>query len=130
MGRFVFLSFFIIISFNVNSQTVYRGCKTGNSINNYTNNTVLGNPYYATFAYSTIAPSCPRAQTTGSRIGTCNLTSSGVFGAQGDLYDYIILNPPIDCPLDDYIWILILSLSGLGFYYMRSRSLHKLSAQL
>ena len=64
------------------------------------------------------------------RIGSQNTSCyiKGYSGA-GDAYGTLInfSRTPADCPLDDYIWLLILPLGVFGFYIMRKSSLPNLA---
>ena len=101
----------------------------------YTNDTGIDEDYYVLIFYigtyrvyntplSTIPPSCPRAI-----LGAQTSTRCLVNGNRGRVYNYTYITrttSSISCPLDDYIWLLILPVSGLGFYTMRKRIFFKL----
>lgn len=72
---------------------------------------------------STVAPACPRAMLGASTGVRCIINKYN----RGLILNYTQLNPPVQCPLDNYIWFLILPLGGLGFYYMCKRNLQSSS---
>lgn len=58
-----------------------------------------------------------------STIPCTTCTGLGSPAKSGTLADLTVIR----CPLDEYIWLLILSLGTIGFYLMRKRSLLSLA---
>lgn len=120
--RFSIVLAIIILLLQSQKTFSQTGCLSGNVIYNLTGYTLFGNPYYASFAYNTNAPNCPRAVITSSSKGSCYLSTRGFLGSQGTLHDYQILNPPLDCDIDDYVSALIISASAVGIFCLRRKN--------
>lgn len=130
--KYVFVLFFLIVC-SKNAFSQLQGCYISGENNIYTFDTGNNYTYYLLGfipigpykVYSTplptIAPNCPRASLGGSTGVSCwkSPTSSLTLGT---IYNYAYLTPPVLCPLDEYIWILILPMGSLGFRYLRRRS--------
>lgn len=97
------------------------GCVSGNAIYNLTGYTILGNPYYATYAYSTNAHNCPRAELVSIVRSSCNLSTSGFLGPQGTLYNYRVLNSPLGCDIDNCISVFILMGAVSVTYFIKRK---------
>ena len=115
MKRFFLLSIALIfLSFS--SETCYAGCLSGNIY--YSGGPVLG--YWNTGIFN----ACGWSRT-GGTSGICNIYLGGnVFDPNnyttGTNGNYVSI---VSCPLDAYIWLLILPIVSLGFHYMRRKSL-------
>lgn len=130
-----FLVFIFLIFCSKDSFSQLKGCYIAGENNIYTFDT--GSTSYLFFAgnydrYSTPrptnAPNCPRAQLLTNLGSDCVRPLSSIFdyAGLGTLYTYKILNPPIDCPIDNYVILLMLPIGSLGFHFMRRRSFQQL----
>lgn len=104
-----------IISIDVNAQ-IGRGCYVDGVL--YTSNTSKGNRFF----YRTpgnLSDPCGYVYT-GSNDGQCRLYNSGPVGNNSSYTQY--LNnfgndwDVIACPIDDYVWLLIIALVGLAVF--------------
>lgn len=66
-------------------------------------------------------PSCPRATNVRpiTGVGILKLCIVGI--TTGDIVTYDTLNPPIQCNLDDYSWVLGASASALALIVIRKK---------
>jgi hypothetical protein len=107
----IFLLPIALLSINVKAAT---GCVlTSNKSKIYTKkNGGAGSTDYRTTNVSTATAGCVYAQTATS----CTVGGSG----PGFLGDTTILN----CPIDDYAWLILLLFGGLGFLHVRKKALN------
>ncbi|SER32086.1 hypothetical protein [Pedobacter rhizosphaerae] len=120
---------FMLFSFRASGAV---GCRIGNII--YTNqysgasaNVVILSITYGNFQNNltlpTNPPNCPRATNivpVSALINLCVLNGNILNG--GTMVNYERLDPPIGCPIDDYIWLLF-GFSAYMFYKLRFRNL-------
>ena len=106
----ILLSIIVLISITVRAAT---GCVlTSDKSKIYTKkNGGASSIDYRTTNVSTALSGCVYAQTTTS----CTVGGSG----PGFLGDTVVLN----CPIDDYIWLILLFFGGLGFVNVRNKCL-------
>ncbi|MFI5450538.1 hypothetical protein ACHMWN_00095 [Pedobacter sp. UC225_61] len=106
------LKFFIVflVAFgmviSVNGAT---GCVLNSNLTKIYTSLQSGTTYRSTTS-STALSGCVYKQTTNS----CTVSGLGA-GFKGDT---TILN----CPIDNYVWLILLSLGGLGFMHIRKKS--------
>jgi len=126
--KYLFTSFLFLLTNVVFAQTT--GCFiTGDNVI-YTRDTGVNGDYYVNFILdvyvsgphpiydsplSLVAPACPRAVRGSSTNVRCIINKY----SRGTIYNYIQLNPPIQCPIDDYIWLLILPFGTFTYFYYR-----------
>ncbi len=62
---------------------------------------------------------CPRVKTFGNTsIGVCYIRtgpSTNYVYTSGNIYNYV----PENCPLDDYVWVIVVAIGGIGFVMLR-----------
>lgn len=106
----IFLLSIALLSITVKAAT---GCVlTSNKSKIYTKkNGGAGSTDYRTTNVSTALSGCEYAQTTTS----CTVGGSG----PGFLGDTVVLN----CPIDNYVWLILLFFGGLGFVHVRNKCL-------
>jgi len=136
MGRTYFFATFFLLFINV-AIYAQTGCASTNP--------ALGNPVIYTTKIGTVTPA--RYSPSGTRItinavqqpqpqcnnfyksiissgslGTCRINTSSATSTTTSSYSNgWLVSYTLNCPLDNYIFLLILPLGGLGFYYMRKR---------
>ena len=105
MGRILPLFLFFLILFQTKFVKADVFCE----------GVISGALYYPNGGYNAVP--APSGTCRWVRIGNApNSTNCAFLTNSGN---YSLQN----CPLDDYIWLLILPLGGLGFYYIGRRSL-------
>ena len=133
MKYFVVLTILLLIAFSASyantgclssfpgSNWIYTtrsGTYTGafGTVPKYLNNLSDGTRFQkgSVFCYVETAP-----------VNSCWIDGTAASPPQGVIYGTLVSFSltPTSCPLDDYIWLLILPLGVLGFYFMRKRSL-------
>ena len=132
LSLFFFL-FFLSFNSYPQAQPTTNGCyiQCTNCVRKfYVNNTGVTNGTGAAngFVYNTIlalnsSTTCPRVATFGSTTNVRCYGPSPTYES-GIIYNTYTINY---CPLDDYIWLLILPLGVFGFYTMRKSSLLNLA---
>jgi len=120
MGRIrYFLIFLFLLSISYQSKA-QSGCYVSSDANIYTSSRSNG-----TFRYSTGATPILNANCVSVSGTVCDVYDTFIIVRINERSGYLSTYA-FPCPLDNYIWLLILPLGGLGFHYMRKRSLLKL----
>jgi len=86
------------------------GCVLSSNLTKIYTSLQSGTTYRSTTSFTALS-GCVYKQTT----NTCNVSGLGS-GFKGD-------TTILDCPLDEYTWLVLLSLGGLGFFHIRKKSL-------
>jgi len=124
------LLIFVILLFNKQKLNAAEGCLIGGNTLYTTPGlvvTVVLVGDVRTYSGPTVPispPSCPRATNIKPITGVGILKLCLVGLAIGDIVTYDMLNPPIQCDLDDYSWALGASATALGLIVIRKRKFH------
>lgn len=118
----------IIILFSIRNVNAAEGCLINNNTL-YTTPGLIVNVIlvgdvraYSGPTVAISAPSCPRATNIKPITGGGLLKLCLVGLAIGDIVTYDVLNPPIQCPLDDYSLPFAAAAGALGLFYIRRRT--------
>lgn len=115
--KYLFVVLSLGISVLCNGQ---KGCLVGNVIYPNLSYTLFVPIYSTAGGMPTVAPNCPRAKTM-IKVGECKVGGL-LFGTEGDEYTYVVLTAPVGCPIDDYAFIGLLLIGGVGFLYIRNKT--------
>ena len=100
---------FLAVSTSANAQA---GCIDANRTLIYTNQHTSG--YWRTNTFFSPSPDCSFIITGGPcTIGTGNGSSSGSLGNRSNTQP---------CPIDDYIWVMMILFGGLGYFVLRKNA--------
>ncbi|MFA6277337.1 MAG: hypothetical protein WC622_11340 [Pedobacter sp.] len=101
----------LLVAFGlISSANAATGCiLTSNKTKIYTS--LISGTNYRSTTSSTSPAGCTYKQTGGS----CTVANAGpaLLGTTTNL----------ECPIDDYVWLIMLTLGGLGFVYIRKKNL-------
>lgn len=114
-------SLFMVLA---SSSYATTGCLIGSSLYTSSNGAGSGKTYYDNSPSINASGFCLRNGTTTSLCQTRSWFGFGSFGFwingdNGIQGDYGANNPPAYCPIDDYVWVLVLGFGLVGFYFMR-----------
>lgn len=112
----VFLLSFTLLSFD-SKATV--GCLIGSSLHTSTNGTGSGKTYFDNSPSIGASGFCLR---NGTSTSPCQVRTWYWFfwsyGSNGIMGDFGPSNPPMYCPIDSEVWLLVLGIGGFGAYFL------------
>ena len=115
---FVGLILTVVLAFSGNkslAQTQYTGCLYNNILYYVPNGTSGGFPNYNTNPNINLSS----AFCVESIGGTCRVNKKK--NQQGTLYTFYL----VECPIDDYVLLMICTIGGLGFFMIRRGNMIK-----
>ena len=117
MVKFIFSFLFLVFAFLSSKATVYGCVPNSNTVVNYTT-LVSGTTFSKTGTIVNLGPGCAWIWRIPSTACTVNGTGTGSgAGFQG-------VDTPQFCPIDDYVWLIMIIFGGLGYVYVRQKKHH------
>lgn len=120
MKKFLFIIILITGLWSINCYA-QKGCLVSPLLYpDYSSTGALFEFYDNTNPKPTTAPSCPRVLLGTPTGRSCKFAFLAL--ASYPEYNYTTLNPPTQCPIDDFIPLLLMASGGFGFYLIRKKT--------
>lgn len=128
MRKLFVVGLFFYFLFFGNESFATVGCLVGSSLYTSINGTDPGKTYFDSSPSIGASGFCLRD---GTSTSSCQIRTWFIifwsYGNNGIMGDFGPSNPPLYCPIDNEVWLLLFVAGGLGIYFLRKNSLSVLN---